>query len=88
VAVIDPADLPEGDPRPIFDRAHAPGGPWHRYRARQTIEAVRVGGPFLIRRADGMLVERNAGWIGIDVATGDPQYIPEAQFADAYEIEE
>lgn len=86
MAVIQPADLPADDPRPIFDRVHLPGGPWRVYRNRQTVDAVRVRGDFLTRRADGALVERSDAWLTLDLVTGDPKILSAEEFAATYEI--
>lgn len=86
MAVILPADLPPDDARPIFDKVHLPGGPWRTYRARQTVDAVRVRGDFLVRRADGALVERSDSWLTIDLVTGDPKILTPSEFANSYEI--
>jgi hypothetical protein len=87
MAVIDPADLPADDQRPIYDDAHMPGGPWRTYRSREVVAAVRVRGDFLVRRpSDGMLVEFSDVWVTVDTATGDPAIVQPASFATKYEV--
>ena len=87
MAVIDPADLPPGDIRPIYDMAHMPGGPWNLYRAKETVAAVRVRGNFLVRRpSDGFLVEVSDAWVTLDQATGDPAIVQPAAFSSKYEV--
>ena len=86
--VIDPATLDPNDPRPIFDTAHLPGGPWRTYRVRKVVDAVRVNGAFLVRRADGMLIEQSDRWVTIDQATGAIQLTDPALFAETYVLDE
>lgn len=86
MAVISPGSLPADDGRPIFDGTHLPGGPWRTYRNRQTVDAVFVRGPFLVRRpSDGMLIEASDRWVVIDQSTGDPTLMSQAIFSATYE---
>lgn len=88
MAIIDPADLPADDTRPIFDKTSLPGGPWHAYRNRQVVEAVFVRGAFLVRRKDGMLVEVADRWVALDVETGEPTLLDPATFSSTYQVAE
>lgn len=88
MAVINPASLPDTSPRPIFDPTHLPGGPWRQYRSRKKVDAVRVTGPFLVRRADGMLLEQADRWVTIDSATGAIALTSPETFAATYEVAE
>lgn len=84
MAVLDPASLPATDVRPIFDRQTLPGGPWQAFRSVAVFDAIRMRGDFLIRRPDGMLVERSGGWVVIDRSTGTVDWLTDTDFASAY----
>ena len=85
MAVIDPANLPPGDIRPVFDRQSLPGGPWHAYRSIAVFDAIRMRGEFLIRRpSDGFLIERSGGWVVIERTTGNIDWLTDTDFANAY----
>ena len=85
MAVIDPADLPPTDVRPIFDRQTLPGGPWHEYRSIALFDAIRMRGDFLIRRpSDGWLIERQGGWVIIERSTGNIDWLNDTDFAATY----
>ena len=87
MAVIDPGDLDPGDLRPIYDKEHPPGGPWHRYRSRAWVDAIRITNPWLYRRpSDGMLVEMDPEWIIWNYDTDSVSVMDPTTFADTYEI--
>jgi hypothetical protein len=70
VAVINPADRGPADTRPIYNENRLPGGPWNQYRPRGWVNAHYVAGPWLLLRADGMLVEQPGDvWAVQDPAT-------------------
>lgn len=75
------------DLMPIYDKAHPPGGPWHRYRSRAWVDAIRITVPWFYRRqSDGKLIPMDPTWIIWDYATDDVQVMDPATFSETYEI--
>lgn len=75
------------DLRPVFDKMHLPGGPWHRYRSRAWVDAIRIPYPWLYRRpSDGKLIPMDPAWVIWDYGTDDVTLMDPGTFSDTYEI--
>lgn len=75
------------DLRPVYDKMHPPGGPWHRYRSRAWVDAIRIAGPWLYRRpSDGKLIPMDPAWVIWDYENDDVSVMDPATFSDTYEI--